>query len=70
MKVLNENNRKIRFTGLNLFESCQKIVNMQGGIVVDQRGLIAFWCDHSKMVKSGYASNEHEKTMIKNWSLN
>jgi hypothetical protein len=68
-KVRNENKKNFKVNNLNLFESCQKIIGIDGGIVVDNRGLIAFWCSYNKVVKAGYASNPYEKEAIKNWIL-
>jgi hypothetical protein len=69
-KVRCENKKSFKINNLNLFESCEKIIGLNGGIVVDSRGLIAFWCDYHKIVKAGFKANEYEKRAIKGWELN
>lgn len=68
-KVRSENKKSVKVNNLSLIEACRKIVQMAGGIVIDQRGLIAFWCSHENKVKAGFKSNEYEKTQIQNFGL-
>lgn len=63
-KIRCENKKTFKLQNLSLNDSCLKIVNLRGGIIVDNRGLIAFWCDFEHKIKSGYAANDYEKRQI------
>jgi len=68
-KVRAENKKTFRFQNLGLYESCLKVVGVEGGVVGDSRGLIVFWCSYHTVVKAGYGANEYERQAIKNWIL-
>lgn len=65
-KVRNENKRipiKVN-SNLRLYEAIERIRNVHGGIVIDQKGLVAFWCSHFNMIRPGFKANEYEREQI------
>ena len=56
-------------SNLSLYEACKKTVGIDGGVVVSNGKLIAFYCSYSSMVKVGFGANETERKEVNNFLL-
>jgi len=56
-------------SNLSLYEACKKTVGINGGIVVSNGKLVAFYCSHSGLVKVGFGANETERKTVSNFLL-
>jgi hypothetical protein len=56
-------------SGLSLYSACKKTVGINGGIVVAEGKLIAFYCSYYKLVLPAFGANEYENKQIRGFSL-
>ena len=65
-------NNKVLFepnSNLDLYAACLKTVGINGGVVLCEGRLVAFYCSYSSMVKPGFEATETEKNKINNFAL-
>jgi hypothetical protein len=56
-------------SNLSLYEACKKTVGVNGGVVLSNGKLIAFFCSHEGLVKAGFGANPYEKEQVNNFLL-
>ena len=56
-------------SGLSLYEACKRTIGVNGGIVVCDGKLIAFFCSARGLVRPGFGASIEEKTAVNNFLL-
>lgn len=54
---------------LSLYDACKKAVGIDGGVVLSNGKLIAFYCSYTSMIKAGFGANQYERDQIGNFLL-